>query len=65
VIRIVCTEVDAGAAANVGGPVHVRMKTFDVDIPELEAWLAPVANNTYLDRSVAGVEVRTGEETRG
>ena len=38
-IRILCQVTDIGAAANIGGPVQDRYKTFDVDLPEVEEWI--------------------------
>ncbi|HXI43901.1 MAG TPA: hypothetical protein VNH83_28220 [Bryobacteraceae bacterium] len=35
-IRVCCIEVDIGEAANVGGPVHQTMKTFDIAIAYIE-----------------------------
>jgi hypothetical protein len=59
-LRIICVEVDAGAAANVGGPVHIRRHTFDVPCTEaLTNYLNAV--NQWVDRSIEGVEVITAE----
>jgi hypothetical protein len=51
-------------AANVGGAVHTDHRTFEVDLPELEAFLAePKRHNwTYTQRQVIGVEVVCVEE---
>jgi hypothetical protein len=54
-IRIICHEADAGMAANVGGPVRVTHKTFDVELPELETWL--LEQLAYGHRQVEGVEI--------
>lgn len=58
-IRLICTEVDAGAAANVGGPVNVYHKTFDAELPELEAWLREPKKMSwsYTDRMFTGIEL--------
>lgn len=56
-IRIIAVEHNYGAAANVGGPSHVTHKTFDVEAPELEAFLKPRPGDSYSERSVVGVEV--------
>ena len=54
-LRILCTETDFGLAANVGGPVNVNHKTFDLPCsPELEAWLADV--DKWRARTIHGVE---------
>jgi hypothetical protein len=65
-IRIVCTRADAGMAANVGGPVTIHMKTFDVDLPEIEAWLKE-RGHTYEERTFTGIEIIpvAQEESRG
>jgi hypothetical protein len=62
VIRIICSETDAGVAANVGGPVTVTYKTFVVDIAQLEEWLKePTAKKwTYTERRVHGIELISG-----
>jgi hypothetical protein len=54
-------------AANVGGPVVETCKTFDVDMPEVEAYLScpdrdQYGNWTYTTRMVIGVEVLTTPE---
>ena len=68
-IRIICTETDFGDAANIGGPVIVRHKTFDIDAPEVEEWLrfpaeelkrlraAYPSNNIWISRFTHGVEL--------
>lgn len=58
-IRIVVTTADAGMAANVGGPVQVRMRTFDIEHAELEAVLEEGSLGVagYFQAHVAGVEV--------
>jgi hypothetical protein len=55
-IRIIVRECDEGAARNVGGPVQTRHRTFDVDLPELEAYLRNVPYD-YVCREVIGVEL--------
>ena len=62
-IRIIGVSADAGMAANVGGPVHLSHRSFDIEFPALEVWLA--AAGGYLQRSVQGVEVvePTAEDT--
>lgn len=59
-IRVIVTTVNAGAAANVGGPVHVQHKTFDVSAPALEAFMSEKLGS-YTERSIAGVEVIEGD----
>ena len=53
-IRIVCRDTDVGAAVNVGGPVNLTYKTFDVELPAVEEWLRePIAYR----REVIAVEI--------
>ena len=57
-IRIICQEIDCGSAANVGGPVVVINKTFDVAATlELSEWLNKKPS-IYHNRTVTGVEIR-------
>ncbi len=55
-LRIIMVEADASMAANVGGPVQVKYRTFEVELPELENLLRD-KSNVYLQRSVCGVEL--------
>ena len=59
-MRIICVETESGAAANIGGPVHVSYRTFDIlDGGEaVERWLnEPLEKGwRYSDRSIIGVE---------
>lgn len=55
-IRIVVQRSEAGMAANVGGPVHTSVKTFDLDAPEFEAYMR-AERGTYEDKMVVGVEI--------
>jgi len=57
VIRIVCCEADVGVAANLGGSVQFRYKTFDVELPQVEDWLRGQGAR-YVERTVSGIEVR-------
>ena len=54
-IRIIVQTDDANMAGNVGGSVHTSHRTFDVDLPELEAFLRD-GGGTYSHRQVIGVE---------
>ena len=58
-LRIVVREDDATMMVHAGSAVHTRVKTFDVDIPTLEAYLRePVETHMqYVERVVVGVEV--------
>jgi hypothetical protein len=59
VIRIIVQTDDAQMAANVGGHVHTEHRTFDVDLPELEAFLREPHDQkwTYAHRQVIGVQL--------
>ncbi len=54
-IRIICANNDFADAANVGGPATVTHKTFDVELPEVEAWLREHVK--YHSRSFQGIEL--------
>ncbi len=54
-IRLIVRTDDAGMAANVGGSVLVQYRTFDVDLPEVEAFIASVGSLAH--RQVVGVEL--------
>lgn len=55
-LRVIVCESDAEAAAHVGGPVHVAYRTFDIEAPELEAFIrAP--RGSFMNRQVSGVEI--------
>lgn len=55
-LRIVVETCDAGMAANVGGSVHRSVRTFDIEAPELEAFLGERLPSTS-HRQIVGVEV--------
>lgn len=55
-IRLIARSADRGAAANVGGPVDTEYKTFDVDLPEVEAWLLKNSGK-YLWSEIVGAEI--------
>jgi hypothetical protein len=58
-IRIVVCIADAGMAANVGGPVQTRFRTFDILCPELESLLrmGDAGATGYVQAHVSGVEL--------
>jgi hypothetical protein len=58
-IRLCVSVASAGMAANVGGPVQVRMRTFDIDLPELEELLSH-PSDSYTEAHVCGAEVLLG-----
>lgn len=60
-LRIVIQTTDCAAAANVGGPVCLETKTFDVCLPEVEQYLKAHQTTNYSNRQVIGVEILGGE----
>jgi hypothetical protein len=60
-LRIIVRQSDEGAARNVGGPVQTSYKTFDVELPALEAFLSADGQPDYICREVIGVEVLKGD----
>lgn len=54
-LRLIVQIVDIGDAANVGGPVQTRYRTFDVDLPEVEAELR--TDYKWATRSLVGAEL--------
>ncbi len=55
-IRVVVKTDGAGMAANVGGSVYERIKSFDIYAPFLEEYLREKLGG-YSHRQVVGVEV--------
>ena len=62
-VRICVTVADAGMAANVGGPVQVTMRTFDVENAELESLLNIGNSSGYIQAHISGAEVIIGKPT--
>ena len=61
-IRLICVETDCGDAANVGGPIHVRHKTFDIECPpEVRAFLTN--GGKYISTFISGAELIDEQET--
>ena len=56
-LRIITKLDNAGMAANIGGDVLSTIKTFDVYLPEVEAYLRSCKGNDYCHVQVIGVEV--------
>lgn len=58
-IRIIVRTDDAGMACNVGGAVETTFRTFELDIPALEAFLRePKAKDwQYTQRQAVGIEL--------
>jgi len=59
-LRIIVKTDNAGMAGNVGGSVLEKFKTFDVELPEVEAHLNAVKGNGYAHAQVIGVEIIEG-----
>ena len=59
-IRIVVHVSDAGMAAHVGGPVQTWIKSFEVDAPDLEAFMSS-QDNPYREKHIVGVELPAPE----
>jgi hypothetical protein len=60
-LRVIVRETNVGAAANVGGPVTTKVKTFDIDAPALEAHLREKLDE-YISREAIGVEILNATE---
>lgn len=58
-LRIVVQTDDASMAANVGGKVETKFRTFDIDAPELEAFLREPEGKKwqFTQRQAVGIEV--------
>lgn len=58
-LRIVVRTDDAAMAANVGGAVKTEYRTFEIEAPELEAFLRePTGKNwSYVERQAIGIEL--------
>lgn len=54
-LRIICRDTDATEVVHANGQYHVRYRTFDVELPEVEAYLARVA--LYGHRAIMGAEI--------
>jgi hypothetical protein len=66
VIRVIVATVNSLRAANVGGPVDISYRSFDIAAPDLEAFMGERKNwsvNALQDRTIIGVELlpETGE----
>lgn len=56
-IRLVVQSIDSGCAVHVGGPIETKMRTFDIDCPELERHLREADGWANFHRQVIGAEV--------
>jgi len=54
-IRVICYENDYSDAANVGGRNIETYKTFDIQAPEIEAWIK--AESKWRTRTISGFEI--------
>lgn len=63
-IRLIFVEVDAADTAAIGSPVKVMHKSFDLDLPKIEAWLNEPKNEgwSYCSRQFVGIEILPGEK---
>lgn len=55
-IRIIIRTDDAGMAANIGGNVDTKYRTFDISAPEIEAFMREKLDS-YSHRHFVGVEL--------
>lgn len=55
-LRLIVQIVDIGDACNIGGPIQTRYRTFDVDLPEVEAELR-TDDYKWATRSLVGAEL--------
>lgn len=62
-LRIVLQRVHTGAACNVGGPVTTSVRTFDVDLPEVEQVMR--SEDRWNDVHVVGIEVLEAKAAGG
>lgn len=61
-LRLICRQTDCGDGANVSGaPAHVTYRTFDIDAPEVEAWLRRYGPG-LISHQVVDAELLTAEE---
>lgn len=67
-LRIIVRTTDACTAAHLGGPgtpIDVSFKTFDVDAPEVQTFLAEWRRSgSHIDRCVVGVEILDDDERK-
>lgn len=56
-LRLIVRESDVGDAANVGGPVLVRYKTFDVQLPQIEELLRLSPGQGWARYELIGAEI--------
>lgn len=59
-LRVVFQRIHTGAACNIGGPVTSSVRTFDVDLPEVEQFMR--SEDKWNDVNVIGIEVLEAKE---
>lgn len=65
-IRLIIKTEHRGAAANVlGASCDVSYTTFDVDLPEVEAYLLEMKEDGYVNRSLVGVQLEPRNRVAG
>lgn len=66
-LKIIVRTDDASMAANVGGSVLTTLRSFDANLPELEAFLreTEAPRLQYTQRQVIGVELTATPITEG
>lgn len=58
-IRVICCENEHTAVVHVGGLPDISYRSFDIDAPELEAWLDKYKGEKgrqYNQRTIIGIE---------
>jgi hypothetical protein len=60
-LRIICRRSDDCCTVNTGAPPLIEHRTFDVDLPEIEAWLRSNPEFKYEQKQVIGVEIIDSE----
>jgi len=56
-IRLIIKITNDGAAINLGADVEESYKTFDWELPELEAFLLDAQDMEYETRKIIGAEI--------
>ncbi len=60
-IRLIIRETDIVDAVHADANSHTSYRTFDVELLEVESWLAYRGPGGYITREVVGVELRDKE----
>ena len=56
-LRLIIKTIDASHCPHVGGSPLESFKTFDVSLPEVEAFLAGFTGFSYVNAHLVGVEL--------